>query len=64
MVLEGIPPLELWYLLADRYLHDLPLRRCFATSRGLIYQIHEDMGSSARFPSLPNSSLQNNLEYK
>jgi hypothetical protein len=64
MALEGIPPLELRHLLADRHLHDLPLRSWFTISRGLLDQSHEYVGSSARLPSLPNSSLQNNLEYK
>jgi hypothetical protein len=64
MALEGIPPPEILLLLADRHLHDLLPRHWLATSRGLFDQIHGRMGSSARFPSLPNSSLQNNLDYK
>jgi hypothetical protein len=50
MALEGIQPLELWHLLVDRRPHDLPRRRWFAISQGLLDRSHEHMGSSARFP--------------
>jgi hypothetical protein len=62
MALDGIQTPELRHLLADRHPHDLPRRRWFVISQGLLDRSHGHMGSSARFPYLPNPSLHNNIE--